>query len=198
VICGTYLGRWASPIQNRIFQVIAEFSFSSLPLLSSFSCLQTIQTLIHPLIPPYRLFDRLIEMPAPTPTLLGLPVELRCKIITYVISNLMDESTSPPGWTRRRRRRVALHDFNSITQEYYPGWPSKEYVLYLRTTNSKTFIPPILRVNPSLYHETMDCIFRYPQKFVYKLDMMLVDEQELWPTWRCVPQLTTRVEKLKI
>ena len=53
---------------------------------------------------------------------------------------------------------------------------------------------PTLLVNHQLRDETLAAINIIPTKHSYELDLMIVNEETLWPTWLVVPEYTTRVD----
>jgi hypothetical protein len=57
---------------------------------------------------------------------------------------------------------------------------------------------PTLLVNKQLYRETMAAINRLPTKHSYNLDVMILNDEVLWPTWLSVPAVTNEVEKVRV
>ena len=58
---------------------------------------------------------------------------------------------------------------------------------------------PLLLTNRRLNAETRSTIARLGDKVgCYKLDVMIVNEGELWPTWTCIPVLTRHVEQVNV
>jgi hypothetical protein len=53
---------------------------------------------------------------------------------------------------------------------------------------------PLLLVNHQLSAETKSALGRLSTKLSYNLDVMFVNEAELWPTWLSVPALSNRVD----
>ena len=54
---------------------------------------------------------------------------------------------------------------------------------------------PLLSVNAQLHRETLDALYRYVNKHVYLVDVVILNEVEVIPTWLHVPQLTNRVDR---
>ncbi|PVH69447.1 hypothetical protein DL98DRAFT_598658 [Cadophora sp. DSE1049] len=117
-------------------------------------------------------------------TLLGIPQELRDKILALLVPRVEPAPTDqgdPDG-------RDYLNDTPSI---------NKRRVKYLTTIPLPDGIPT-LKVNKQLRDETLAVMqhLKLPGARSYRLDVMLIDGEELWPTWLYVPCLTTRVEEL--
>lgn len=119
------------------------------------------------------------------PALLDLPRELRDKILSLVIDN----PAPAPVDALAKSDRTELHDVK------YNGWYGGDGVKY-SVLESRTDIQPILLVNHQLHAESLAALDLLPTKYCYSLDIMIVDECELWPTWLLVPALTTRVDKV--
>jgi len=61
--------------------------------------------------------------------------------------------------------------------------------------DQKIHLFSMLFVNKQLRAETLSAIQRLPKN--YLVDLMLVDEMQLWPTWLSIPCLTTAVDKVQ-
>lgn len=117
--------------------------------------------------------------------LLDLPRELRDKILSFVL----ETPAAPPSDTIDNANRKELHDVK------YNGWNGGLGVKYVLPENRTEAFPTLL-VNRQLRSETLAALDILPTKHSYDLDIMIVDESELWPTWLCVPALSTRVDKV--
>jgi hypothetical protein len=107
-------------------------------------------------------------------TFLTLPQELRDKILTLAIKAPL----SPPQ----------------------PPGPNEDHPSFLDNYTSfhdRINAIPTLLVNKQLHRETKAVIDRLPNKHSYDLDILVVNEEELWPTWLSVPALTSQVEKVR-
>ncbi|KAH7419690.1 hypothetical protein BKA64DRAFT_651414 [Cadophora sp. MPI-SDFR-AT-0126] len=117
-------------------------------------------------------------------TLLGIPQELRDKILAMLIPCLKPAPT---------------HQGDPDSREYLNDTPSihQTLVKYLTTIPVPDGIPT-LKVNKQLRDETLALMqhLKLPSARSYRLDVMLIDGEELMPTWLYVPCLTTRVEEL--
>ena len=120
-------------------------------------------------------------------SLLGIPRELRDNIIELVLL-FTHTPLDYPG--AALQHRVPLIDIDYRSWEYGPCNNLYE---------KQDFVPtslPLLLVNRQLYAETRAALQRLPEGHSYLLDVMLVDEAELWPTWLSVPVLVDRVDSV--
>jgi hypothetical protein len=108
-------------------------------------------------------------------TFLGLPQELRDKVLTLAI----EAPVSPP------QPPAPNADHQSAIDQY-------------TSFRGRIDAMPTLLVNRQLYRETMAAIDRLPTKHSYDLDVMIVNDEELWPTWLSVPAITNNVEKVRV
>lgn len=125
------------------------------------------------------------------PCLLTLPREIRDKILELVIC---DERAPPPNPTAASSDRTLLNDIECRSWHYGP-WHNKyegQGPNGAYTTNSIA----LLLANRQLSAETQDALERLPTTYSYGLDVMFVDEKELWPTWVSVPALSPRVDSV--
>lgn len=120
-------------------------------------------------------------------SLLGIPRELRDNIIELILLS----THIPPDYPGTAlRHRVPLIDIDYRSWEYGPCNNLYE---------KQDFVPaslPLLLVNRQLCMETKAALQRLPEGHSYLLDVMLVDEAELWPTWLSVPVLVDRVDSV--
>jgi hypothetical protein len=119
------------------------------------------------------------------PSLLNLPRELRDHIIELV---LITELSPPAGpSSAASQNRTAIQDVKQAAWDYGPT-----HVMYEAQPDYVTTSLPLLLVNRQLSAETKAALQRLP--LTYGLDVMFVNEQELLPTWLCVPALSDRVD----
>jgi hypothetical protein len=122
----------------------------------------------HPIDKRIPFLDSLIVSPSNMLSLLDIPREVRDKILSFVIDA---PSTAPAGPYVGNRQEL---------------W------------DNRTESIPTLLVNRQLHAETLAAIALLSTKHSYVLDIMIVNEDELWPTWLSVPSLTTRVDKVYV
>ncbi|MCJ1431505.1 hypothetical protein MMC27_000858 [Xylographa pallens] len=121
------------------------------------------------------------------PSLLDIPPELRFQIIGLVLCN---SRTPPQDPATASHNRIQLHDIEYASWNHGP-----EHTLYEMngcTPNSLS----LLLTNRQLWAETQSALQAFSAKQSYSLDVMLVNEQELWPTWVSVPALWTRLDSV--
>ncbi|MCJ1418258.1 hypothetical protein MMC32_004605 [Xylographa parallela] len=121
------------------------------------------------------------------PSLLDIPPELRLQIIDLVLCH---RRTPPQDPDTASLKRVPLHDVQYVSQIYGP-----EHTLYDLdgyTTNSLS----LLLTSRHLWAETQSALQALSAEPSYSLDVMFVNERELWPTWVSVPALWTRLDSV--
>ena len=121
------------------------------------------------------------------PHLLTLPREVRFQILELV---LCSSRTPPANPATTSQNRTALHDGDYRSGDY--GLRRTKYEEGASTTNGL----PLLLTNRQLGAETQAVLQRATIKRSYSLDVMFVDDSELWPTWLLVPALWTRLDEL--
>lgn len=67
--------------------------------------------------------------------------------------------------------------------------------MYEKQHNKTTELPTLL-VNHQLHIETLEVLSLLPTKHCYALDLILLNEEHVCPTWLSVPEVTTKVDKL--
>lgn len=120
------------------------------------------------------------------PTLLSLPREILDKILKLLI----EVYTPAPQDISDASNRASLNDFK-YEGCFYHGWNN----LYIEDP-PKPDVASLLLVNRQLRAETLDVIRLLPTRHSYILDVLIVEEKEIWPTWLYVPVLTTRVDRV--
>jgi len=120
------------------------------------------------------------------PTLLTIPRELRDKILSLIVSSYVPE----PQDISDSSNRSTLDDFQ-YDSPYFHG----RKVLYIEHPK-QTDTASLLLVNRQLHSETLEVIGILPTKHSYVLDVVIAEEQKLWPTWLYVPALTRKVDRV--
>ena len=101
--------------------------------------------------------------------LLSLPRELRDMILEFVISAHVEPPRHPASDDTPRKASVGS---NCLRIPVLP--PAEQYATY-----------GLLLTNRQLHHETKTCLCRLPM--TYSLDLMMVNDKELWLTSTCCP-----------
>jgi hypothetical protein len=117
------------------------------------------------------------------PSLLDIPPELRESIIRHVLYN----HHTPPE-TPSKSNRVSLQDFQ------YNGYKMYHVKRRTRCFSSCT---SLLLTNRQLFTETRSVINRM-KSTTYILDISVLNEMNLFPTWISVPYITKRVSTLHV
>ncbi|KAG4439722.1 hypothetical protein IFR05_004800 [Cadophora sp. M221] len=122
--------------------------------------------------------------------LLQIPRELRDHILSLLV--LSTAVVAPPESPVNPDDREKLDDIGRR------GWSSGGIVLYSKDTQMKGI--PTLAINQQLRKETLAVIshLNLPSLRSYKLDVMIVEDTSLWPTWLYVPTTTTMVEEVHV
>lgn len=115
---------------------------------------------------------------------LDVPREVRDRIIELVLCS----QTGTPYMETATEERVELDDFENRWQ--YARVKVK-YAKQVHITSTS-----LLLVNHQVHVETVEAVNRLPSKRSYRLDVAVVNEEGLYPTWISVPSLSTRVDKV--
>ncbi|OJJ45176.1 hypothetical protein ASPZODRAFT_168231 [Penicilliopsis zonata CBS 506.65] len=110
-------------------------------------------------------------------SLLSLPLELRELIIELALF------TSQPPLAPSKCNRSDLNDIK------YRAWRHRTYY-----EQSPVSCPSLLLVNRHLAVETQSILTRQPTQYI--LNIAIVNEVDLFPTWVSVPRLNTRISTL--
>jgi hypothetical protein len=122
------------------------------------------------------------------PSLLNLPREIREQIIEYAILHKDVRAET----LQDKQKRAEVHDgFNyfSKTQEIGIRWP-RGYA----KANISTSPFGLLLSNKLIREETLYIMSRQPSKNP-ELDILIVEEDELWPTWTYIPAVVANRPK---
>ena len=68
-------------------------------------------------------------------------------------------------------------------------------ILYDPCNDSRVDSLPVLLASKQLYADTIAAIRRAPRAYV--LDLLMLDEHDVWPTWLLAPCLVDRVETVR-
>ncbi|KAK1145523.1 hypothetical protein N8T08_004081 [Aspergillus melleus] len=124
-------------------------------------------------------------------TFLNLPYELRGRILEHALLAPYSPPANP--WTGADKRRP-LQDIK------YTAWQhGRRYTLYDTSLDQRLATPcqTLLLINRQIRDETKD-ILRRLKNPSYQLDVMVVNEWELWPTWLSVPVVRTHVDEVNV
>lgn len=124
------------------------------------------------------------------PSLLDLPRELRDIILDLVVST---PAVARPDL--RNRYFTTAPDRTELDDLIYVSWTDSTNVRYAPRSPCTNSLP-LLLVNRQLHAETLDALHRLPTRHSYELDVVIVDEEALYPTWISVPALSTRVDRV--
>jgi hypothetical protein len=119
-------------------------------------------------------------------SLLDIPQELRDKILDLVINTSDNPAPENPH---------AAGDYVELKDFQYKSWTSGTHVLYPKKPVRLTTLS-LLLVNCALYHQTRAALKRNPQRF--ELDVMLVEEHQLWATWVQIPSYRAKVDRVHV
>lgn len=126
------------------------------------------------------------------PTLLTIPRELRDKICSYAI---LADINKPPELTARFDD--LLSGRTELKSPRLRAWGDINTIKYHADNNIASSVALFL-VCRQLHAETMSNLRIIPAKSSYHLDIILLDEIILLPTWLRVPVLTTSVDKVNV
>ncbi|KAL1983107.1 hypothetical protein VTN96DRAFT_437 [Rasamsonia emersonii] len=120
------------------------------------------------------------------PSLFDIPKELRDYILELALTT--DLALPASLATASQDRVTFLKDISYDAWDYGP-----KHIKYDHRNQATTSLP-LLLVNRRLSAEAKAVLKRL-RKMAYSIDVMYVDDRELWPTWLCVPALfSTRVD----
>jgi hypothetical protein len=119
------------------------------------------------------------------PSLLDLPLELRYPILEFAIKFADIQPPDP----LHAGSRVELHDMKYESRVAGRG-------IKFPKRRPSTLLTPLLLVNRQIHNETLVAVHQTPPSF--ELDIMIVNENKLFPTWIYVPPFKQNVENLYI
>lgn len=123
------------------------------------------------------------------PFLLKLPREVRNKILNFVIATPITPPQDPKDASKRM-------EFRKSDTQKIRGWFDGGGVKYAPAFNRIDLLPTLL-VNRQLYFESISVIELLTTRHCFEMDVMIVNEKELWPTWTSVPAPIARAEKVR-
>jgi len=119
------------------------------------------------------------------PSLLELPEELQDQIIEYV---LLGEHFVPPNVASAKQHHGAGPRYCATRRIVLSGLVPPE-------ANATSLLLTCRQLN----QQTITSIARlFPEGVSYRLDVMIVDEHQLWPTWTSVPASTQHIRNLTV
>ncbi|CAL5874015.1 uncharacterized protein PFLUO_LOCUS8301 [Penicillium psychrofluorescens] len=119
---------------------------------------------------------------------LSLPLEIRVSIIEQVLCGCR----TPPTYPSKSDRI----DFQDIV---YKAWLSRTKIYHeQRSTHCPSNCLPLLLTNRQIHGETQSALSRKNSKLPYVLDISILNDYDLFPTWLSVPHLTNRVHALHV
>ncbi|KAF2269520.1 hypothetical protein CC78DRAFT_281919 [Lojkania enalia] len=124
-------------------------------------------------------------------SLMTLPRELRDTICAYVI---LDKKNDPPPLDRTFEQM--LEGRESFEAPKLRAWSSPTLIKY-RPDNFVATSTPLMLVNKQLHAETKSNLGIMRDAYSYEVDIVVLDEIILIPTWLRVPVLTPHVETVK-
>ena len=134
-------------------------------------------------------------------TLLTIPPEIRDIIIETTLLSSRPPDVATAALAPSRQAAVKTWDPHDFRNNPFLAW---DYGLYnVKFAKSRAYTTsnalPLLLTNHQLNAEAHSAIARLDDKVRrYELDVMVVNERELWPTWTCVPVLTRHVEQVNV
>ena len=116
------------------------------------------------------------------PTLVDIPRELRNKILRLLIEAPAAEPQDPIDADDRQE----LHDVKLI------GQLAGQNIFYSTASTNRARACSLLLVNHQLHEETISMLGLLSSKEFCDLDIMIINDNELWPTYLSGPSLTNR------
>jgi hypothetical protein len=115
-----------------------------------------------------------------TPTLLGLPREVRDHILSYAIGS---QAIAPPSPRALVAEKLQKNQRTTMPASVTRAWEQAGSVLFPHNRPSITHLP-LLLVNYQLKAETEAVAVR---SSTFTLDIVYLDDVTLWPTWTSLP-----------
>lgn len=121
------------------------------------------------------------------PTLMGLPFELREMILKFANFPIIHP-----------RPIIPVDKNNGIAHEG-ADWNARHLwgMKYFRAAGTVDYHPTLV-VNHRLYTETMEILRKNQRESIYPVDLMLVNDSELWMTWLSTPIIVDEVKGVYI
>jgi hypothetical protein len=122
------------------------------------------------------------------PSLLSLPTELLDAIIEHAITSCRMPPDNPES-AAAQGPRLPAPDF------YRLSWSASEVLYETSPPGTSITSLPLLLVNRVISLRTKEAMGRLTQagRIDYQVDVMLVNDTQLWPTFLCVPALAVRI-----
>ncbi|KAI1922618.1 hypothetical protein LOZ53_002800 [Ophidiomyces ophidiicola] len=123
------------------------------------------------------------------PSLLSIPLELREAILELALCT----PSSPPARSELEARKPETAEREHESMAWSFGYTN---TLYEDDRAYSITGLPLLLVNRQLSAETKYVLARMRKSLTYHLDVVLMDERYVLPTWLCVPTLSDHVENV--
>ncbi|CZR63382.1 uncharacterized protein PAC_13279 [Phialocephala subalpina] len=123
------------------------------------------------------------------PTLFTIPRELRDAILGHVVYAAINLPTPTAPFDESTRTEILDLDSQS--------WGHGKSVKYLKSSSRLGHFPTLI-VNRQIRAETLDLLEKLPNKHSYKMDLMLINETDIWATWLSVPLIANRVDEVYV
>jgi hypothetical protein len=123
-------------------------------------------------------------------SLIGLPRELRDQILDFVV---MVEPHRAPLRNLTSEMRLVDEERHEVNDIPYKSKNRGAGVFYTNDLGRFRLFPTLL-VSHQLHAKTLAAIDRLPTKHSYRLDIAVVNGDQLWPTWLSIPALTTQID----
>ncbi|RDW65814.1 uncharacterized protein DSM5745_09553 [Aspergillus mulundensis] len=118
---------------------------------------------------------------------LQLPPELRSLVIEHVLFS----SYPAPEYPSKENRSI----FNDLR---YMAWRARPYQ-EIRSTHSPSNCLALLLTSKTIHDETKAMLsLQESRSATYHLDITVENDNDVFPTWLCVPQLTTHIAELHV
>ncbi|KAF2500077.1 hypothetical protein BU16DRAFT_235568 [Lophium mytilinum] len=128
-------------------------------------------------------------------SLLSIPREIRDSIIELALSSSREPYPSITAAEPTRSTKIVPH------RPFFKSWSyGRKHVLFESHSYLSNSLP-LLLVNHQLSSETTSTISRLSKNASlphYSLDVMFVNELELWPTWLSVPTVAAHLDRVNV
>lgn len=129
-------------------------------------------------------------------SLLEIPREIRDKILGFVVLSTIN---SPPEIPVNSDNGELLPRDDVVRRQGYSCFVGYD-ALYSHQKGLQRKGIPTLTINHQLRRETLVImsLLKLPSLRSYKLDVMIIEDDFLWPTWTYVPTTTKMVEEVRV
>ncbi|KAL4800147.1 hypothetical protein BDV19DRAFT_353508 [Aspergillus venezuelensis] len=116
---------------------------------------------------------------------MDFPAEIRALVLEHALL----DSRDPPGYPSKEGRR-RFWEFGHTTPRYGPYWETFR-------THSPSNALQLLLTSRQISAETQ-AVLNLVKETNYHLDISVLDDDELYATWLCVPRLSTRIDVIEV